>query len=48
MGDAQVNGGEQEISPREAFKTPAQTLAAGDVAAWRAQDAARFNSHWSH
>lgn len=45
-GLADGSAGEWEISPREAFAVLAQTLAERDVAAWNAQDAAIFNSHW--
>jgi hypothetical protein len=38
---------EDEISVRDAFEPLAQALASGDLAAWPAQDPARFNSHWS-
>ena len=46
VGDAHFDEGEWEISPHQAFATLAQTIATRDVAAWRAQDAAVFNSHW--
>ena len=45
-GLADGAAGEWEISPHQAFKTLAQTLSTRDVAAWNAQDAAVFNSHW--
>ena len=48
VGLADIDEGEWEISPREAFKTLAQTIATRDVAAWNAQDSAQFNSHWRH
>lgn len=46
VGDANFDNDEWEISPDEAFAVLAQTLATGDVAAWNAQDATKFNSHW--
>lgn len=46
LGLADGEEGEWEISPHEAFEVLAQTLATRDLAAWNAQDATKFNSHW--
>ena len=48
IGQADYDAGEWEIAPREAFVTLAQTLATRDLSVWNAQDATKFNSHWSN